>query len=381
MERIDFDQLTSVAINLTRELVLLPSESSGAVASVSRHPEQEVAARLVAFCKWHGLDAQLWPALEERSNVLVRIPRKGAPRVLLAAHMDTVSGKGMKEPFSGELREGKIWGRGACDDKGPLACAVATVAVLAAARREFFCDLTLAATVDEECTLAGAAALARETGDDFDLIIAFEPTGQRIVRAHKGDYRVRITTAGKAVHSSMPEQGINAITKMFELLAGLEELAEEFRQQPETDLGKPTLAVTTISGGSSGNIIPDRCEATVDIRLLPEMDIAQVAGRVERIVGDRGTVEVLFAGRGIRTAMENSAIRRLQECIRQHGGDPSPIIATYATDCSQLQDRGDCIVWGPGDVRYAHHVDEHIEISEIDSCCRILAAFLLAAAE
>lgn len=376
MDHVDVSLLLERAVGLTQELIRLPSESSVAIASDGACPEREVAAHLVAFCRQYGLDASLQEALPGRENVLVRVPRDDAPKVLLAAHMDTVSAKGMTEPFSGICRDGRIWGRGACDDKGPLACVFATVTALSAAGETLFCDLTLAATVDEECSLAGAAALAEEDGGAYDLIIAFEPTGGRIVHAHKGDYRIRLTTRGRAVHSSVPEEGENAIDKMMAVLSDIEKMTEEFQHVPATDLGRPTVAVTTISGGSSGNIIPEYCEATVDIRLLPEMDAEKIALDVAVLVGDRASIQVLFSGPGIRTDVDVATIRRLQETIVRHGGDPLPVIAAYATDCSRLQKRGPCIVWGPGDIGLAHHVKESISLGELRNGCQVLADFL-----
>ncbi len=126
------------------------------------------------------------------------------------AHSDTVSAEGMSKGFSGEIKENAIWGRGACDDKGPLAVALSTLAGLQQQNIKLAYDVTFAATVDEECTMAGAAALANTFGP-WDLCIGLEPTELRLINAHKGVHRCKISTRGRAVHSSAPEQGQNAI--------------------------------------------------------------------------------------------------------------------------------------------------------------------------
>ncbi len=366
------DRIAGVAVDLARELVRIPSESSEPVASDPRAPEARVAACLAAFCQEHGLECSWQEALPGRRNLVARRPRAGAPLVVLAAHMDTVSAAGMDDPFAGEVRDGRLWGRGACDDKGPLALAAAVVACLPAPAF----DLTLLATVDEECSLAGAAAAAAGL-PPFDLCIALEPTGCRVVLAHKGVLRLAVTTRGRAAHSSEPEKGENAISRMVPVIAALDTLHRELRAGPaDPDLGAASLAVTTVRGGGSVNVVPDRCTATVDIRLLPGMGAFAMLERVQRCVGEGATVEVLFSGEGMRTPAGCGLVRRLLQAVRDCGGDGRPAGAAFATDCSRLASRGPCVVWGPGSIRQAHQQEEWIALEEIGRAAGMLAAFL-----
>jgi acetylornithine deacetylase len=361
---------------MTRDLIKIPSESSEPVATPASGPENSVVEYLSAVCRVAGVEYQTMTALPGRANLVVRLPNPGAPRLLIVAHMDTVSGRGMRDPFSGELRDGVIFGRGACDDKGPLAAGLSAVLDL---HRELGVapayDITFAGTVDEECSMSGATQLAAAL-DDWDLCIALEPTNLQIIRAHKGVYRCRVTTRGKAAHSSHPDQGVNAITAMLPILADLERLGAELRRRTDPDLGRASLAITKIQGGASANTIPDCCEVVVDLRLLPKMEIEAMSRLLKKWVGERGEVEAIHCCDGIETSMDNPLIESLMASITAGGGDPGPITASFATDCSRLHHKGPAIVWGPGDIHQAHQAIEYITVAQLEQAYRILKDFL-----
>ena len=363
-------------ITMTRELVKIPSESSEPVATAATGQEVGIVEYLSQICRTAGVEYYTMEALPGRANLVVRLPNPGAPRLLIVGHMDTVSGGGMAEPFSGELRDGVIFGRGACDDKGPLAVGLAAVLNL---HQELGVapayDITFAGSIDEECTLSGAQKLAEEL-DGWDLCIALEPTDLKIIRAHKGVYRCRVITRGKAAHSSHPDRGLNAITAMMPIINDLERLGADLKAKSDPDLGRASLAITKIQGGVSLNTIPDYCEVGIDIRLLPDMVIEEVSDLVKRCVADRGEVDEIYSGDGIDTSMDNPLIGSLMASIKGAGSDPGPITASFATDCSRLQHRGPCIVWGPGDIHQAHQSTEYIAVAQLEQAYHILKDFL-----
>ncbi|MBU0483572.1 MAG: M20 family metallopeptidase [Proteobacteria bacterium] len=362
-------------ITFTRELIRVPSESSDPVSTDTQAPERGVVRLLQEVCDAYGVSWWTTEALPGRHNFMVRFPYPGTPRVLIIAHMDTVSSRGMTGPFAAEVRDGKIWGRGSCDDKGPLAAALITLLELYRQNRELVYDVTFVATVDEECTMSGAVKLAEDI-DDWDLCIALEPTTLKIIRAHKGVYRFLLRTKGVAAHSSAPAKGENAVEAMLPILADIGKFGREISARHNQDLGHASLAITKINGGSSLNTIPDRCEAAVDIRLLPEMTPDEMARQVRACVAGRAEVVEVYRGNGIDTKVDHPLIRKLRHHINLAGGDPQPITAAFATDCSKLAHKGPCIVWGPGDIRQAHQVDEHIELSQLEAATHILARFL-----
>lgn len=363
-------------ITMTRELVKIPSESSEPVATAATGPEVGIVEYLSQICRAAGVEYYTLEALPGRANLVVRLPNPGAPRLLIVGHMDTVSGGGMQDPFSGELRDGVIFGRGACDDKGPLAVGLAAVLDLhlelgvAPAY-----DITLAGSIDEECTMSGAKKLAEEL-DDWDLCIALEPTNLKIIQAHKGVYRCRVITRGKAAHSSHPDKGINAITAMMPIINDLEQLGTDLKAKSDPNLGRASLAVTKIQGGVSLNTIPDYCEARIDIRLLPDMQKEEVTDLIKKCVADRGEIDEVDCYDGIDTSMDNPLIESLMASIKAGGSDPGPITASFATDCSRLQHKGPCIVWGPGDIHQAHQSTEYIAVAQLEQAYHILKNFL-----
>jgi len=368
-------EIVKNAIALTTALVKIASESSDPMGSYRFGPEFGVAEYLQKLCTDRGIYWRLQEALLDRFNFIAFFPQENAPKLLIVAHMDTVSAKGMEEPFSANITDGKLYGRGACDDKGPLATALATLMGLRD-KGVMRYDVTFVGTVDEECSMAGAAQFAKECGD-YDLCIAIEPTGLRLINAHKGVYRGQVICKGKATHSSTPKLGDNAIIKMHEVITDLLQYGEELEAHNDPLLGDASMAITKISGGSVINIIPDSCEISFDIRLLPEHEPKEIQAVLKKIIGDRGKLRKIFATNAIHPGPVNNHIKQFTEAIRSGGEDPRPTTAAYATDCSKLIKKGPCIVWGPGHIEQAHKSIEYIEISQIEKGCRILADFLM----
>jgi acetylornithine deacetylase len=322
------------------------------------------------------VEAAAEPVREERANVVARLPAPGRPRVLLAGHMDTVSARGVAEPFSGALREGRLYGRGACDDKGPLAAAAAAVLRAARAGRPPAFDVTFAATVDEENTFAGAAHLAGRLAP-VDRVVVLEPTGMRLVDAHKGVLRFAATTRGVACHASTPMAGQNAIYDMLPLIQNLNAVADRLASEEDGRLGRSTLVVTRIHGGSAVNIIPEACTIEADVRLLPEMDPGALAEELAALFRGRADFAPGLAAPGMRSPPGGPAWEALRTELEARGLETAPVGAAYCTDASQLRALGPCLVWGPGETAQAHVAEEWIETAALETAADILTAFLL----
>ncbi len=362
-------------ITMTQNLIRMPSESSSPIKTNPESPEHEVCSSLATICHTAGIAYKLQEALPNRHNIIMRFPSPGCPKLLFIAHMDTVSANKVASPFAAEIRDDKIFGRGACDDKGPLAAAFCALLDLHNEKDSLAYDVTLVGTVDEECSMSGAKRLAEDIGV-FDLCIGLEPTDLKIVKAHKGVYRCRISTKGKAAHSSAPEKGKNAIISMYDIMTDLQILEFRLRRHPDKELGRSSLAITKIHGGSAVNIIPDYCEISVDIRLLPNQSPEEMAQKVRDIVAARGKVCDIFQARGINTATEDAHIQRLLQVLQDNGHDHPPTTAAYATDCAQLSHLGPCIVWGPGSITQAHQTEEFIDMTVLENAKTILKKFL-----
>lgn len=366
----------NLTITILQDLIRIPSESSGQTKTDAASPEKALVDHLATLCSSAGIANETHEVSPGRPNFIAHFPNPGATKLLIVAHLDTVSATGMQEPFTAQIREGKIWGRGACDDKGPLATALSTLLQLHSQHKSLHYEVIFAATVDEECSLAGAAALKQQIGG-WDLCLCLEPTSLKIVKGHKGVYRCRITNHGKAVHSSAPELGQNAILGMMEIINDLKLFGFRLGRHKNPELGRATLAVTKIHGGDSINTIPDRCEISVDIRLLPEHHPPMIESTLQHTIGRRGTVETLFTARGMQTDMTNPLVIEFQQALEKAACPTQAVTAGYATDCSELQDSGPCIIWGPGHISQAHQLDEHIEIEQIKLATQVLTEFLL----
>lgn len=365
---------TPAVCRLTQDLVRIPSESSTPVGSDPAAPERAVAERLLGFLRGAGLSGDLAEVQPGRWNLQARLPRPGAPRLLICGHLDTVSAAGMAEPFAGALGEGCVLGRGACDDKGPLAAAATALAALLADGRAPAWDITLLGTCDEEAGMAGARAWAA-AGADQDLIVGLEPTGLAPVVAHKGAYRCALHAAGRACHSAQPERGVNAITGMLDALAAVEALADELAAMQDPALGRPTMTITGIQGGAAINQVPESCRAQFDIRLIPDSDPAWVAARLRSLLGDRVRIEEIFSAPALRPAAHGAG-ERLARALARHGLPTAGTTAPWCSDASFLQARGPCLVWGPGSIAYAHTRDERIALEDLDRAVDVLRDFL-----
>jgi len=362
----------SGAVELAAELIRTPSVNPDGGDPGTEHTGEARCAELVAgFLEDCGAEVSLREVLPGRPNAVGFFPNKtpGAPRILFAPHLDTVSVAGMTiAPFSGEIREGRLWGRGASDTKGPAA------AMLWALReaKGFLADLPyeiwFAGLVGEEAGQHGAKALAAQ--ERFDFVLAGEPTSLETVHAHKGSCWLKLETRGRAVHASRPADGENAIYKMCSAIdCLLREVLPELEKTCDPVLGSPTLSVGTIHGGSKVNIVPDTCEAHVDIRTVPgsrpEFAIDLLRARVPGISIESKKSEPLF------TDPAHPLIRKLA------GLGAPPATAPWFCDAAVFAAHGvPSVAIGPGSIAQAHTADESIALADLEAGAAFFLRFL-----
>ena len=259
---------------LLQALVRIPSVNPDGDPGLAVTGEVACAEFVREFLVRAGAAAELEPVLPGRPNVVGVFPtdRPGKKRIVFAPHTDTVSIVGMTiDPFSGEERDGKIWGRGSSDTKGPMAAMLWALWEMRDRIRSLPYEIWFAGLMGEEAGQHGAKAFAESHHADFGLI--GEPTELGIVHTHKGSTWLNLTTRGQAVHASAPERGVNAIYKMVDVIRVLrEQVFPRFATLNDPVLGQPTGSVGVIRGGSKTNIVPDRCEMAVDIRTIPGQD-------------------------------------------------------------------------------------------------------------
>jgi len=363
--------MNSPLVDLLTALIQIPSVNPDGVAGTESVGEKACADFLLNFLTNLGAEAELREVLPGRPNVVARFPsnRPGKPRLLFAPHTDTVSVVGMTiDPFSGEVREGKVWGRGASDTKGPMAAILDALRACRGILPELSHEIWFAGLMGEEAGQHGSQALAAE--EHFDFVIAGEPTNLQTVHTHKGAANLTLRTTGRAAHSSTPQEGENAIEKMLDVLAAFRARAsEDFSRSSDPVLGPPTFSIGIIQGGSKINIVPDGCEAQINIRTIPGQDVQPLLdGLIQDFPGleiDRVLASPLW------TDPAHPLIRTLESC------GASPIGAPWFCDGALFSAAGmAAVALGPGSLAQAHTADEWISVEDLENGTTFFQDFL-----
>jgi acetylornithine deacetylase ArgE len=367
---------------LLTDLVRIPSVNPmGRALSGPEIYEERVTSYLEDFFRSLDVPYERQSVAPQRANIVARCQMPGGRRTLVfEAHQDTVPPDNMTvAPFAAQIEGDRLYGRGACDIKGGLAAMLAAFARVARERPAGACNLIMACSVDEEYTFLGVQRLVRDL--KADAAIVAEPTQLEIVNAHKGVVRWFMNTAGRSCHSSSPEQGVNAIYRMGRLLVGIEKYAERLRQERRHErLGPATLSVGRIEGGTSANVVPDRCRIEVDRRVLPGEDPQAAPDDLMAFL--RGQEKIDFPFECERPWMSKAPLSDrgseqvaswLAGAIDQVRGSHRLSAVPYGTDASTIAAAGvPAVVFGPGNIAQAHTCDEWVPLSEVAQAAEIL---------
>jgi len=369
------------------------------------YAEQSLCEGLEAIARSWGLSTRRL-AVEGRSDQLLiqvdgaggeanrSIQASSAPRrdepggLLFESHLDTVAVDGMTiDPFAGEVRDGRLYGRGACDTKGTGA------AMLWALRRyaqrpalERPRPVALLFTIDEESGMSGVRALLRNDLDKLPFqprgVVVGEATRLRPVVAHHGVLRWRVSTTGVAAHSADPSKGRSAITAMRPVLEEIED-----RYIPSLDASHPRTgvaraSVNLIRGGSLINIIPESCSIEIDRRVAPgeTLDEAEQSFR-KRLAAFELTIERTAHAPPLaddaNRAWADAVVRTLDRIRNADEPAPTPCGVAYATHAGDLAEAGlPVVVLGPGDIAQAHTHDEFIALDAFERGVEIYHALM-----
>jgi acetylornithine deacetylase len=311
----------------------------------------------------------------EKTNLLIRFGPEAngdGEGLILSGHMDAVPALEPawdSDPFVLAERDDRYYGRGAADMKGFLAVAL-NAAIASTPRRPLY----LLYTYDEEVGTLGARQFALDWDPARPLpkhCIIGEPTSLRPARAHKGHLKLRIAVTGKSAHSGYPHLGDNAIEKARPVLDGLSALRRELEaERAHEDLFRDApyvpLNIATIHGGTAVNIVPDRCELEVGIRLLPGMDSDAMIDRVRHAIG-HATCDVI----GNSPPMLLDATSAIYQAVKPYAAS-GPESVSFASDAGWLQTMGiHCLLFGPGAIEVAHKANEFTPKEELHRAGRI----------
>ena len=358
------------AAEIASKLVGIPSENPGRhEAEPGARYEADVADFVAEYLAERELQVTRQPVFPGRENVIGTIPGRGSATLLLDAHMDTVPAENMEiEPFSGEVRDGRIWGRGACDTKGALAAMIHAVGRLTEDEEGPMPTVVFVASVDEESQFRGMSRFV-EDFDGADGAIVGEPTSLGLVTATKGAARWQMRTRGVAAHTCHPEKGVNAIYKMADVIVAFRDrLIPALDERPHAMVGPPKISVSIIAGGRRKNIVPDECTIDVDRRIVPGEDAEEVLAEVERLLdelraGDPELDVEMLPPRtclaGTEASESDAIVQTARRASRAVLGRDELLGVAYTTHASVLAPRGvPCVVFGPGYADQAHFVRE-----------------------
>lgn len=367
-------------VELLRALVAIPSVNPSGDPGTGETGEARCAAEIAERLRDCGaIDITLDEVLPGRPNVVGRFPsdRPGKPRLLLCPHTDTVSVTGMTiDPFAGERRDGRIYGRGACDTKGTVAALIWALWEIRDELPRLGREVWFAGLMGEEAGNEGAAALAA-TARPGDFALIGEPTNCDIVHTHKGVTWLQLTTPGRAAHSAAPERGENAIYKMADVIRCVrDELAAEFRAISDDTLGSPTVNIGVVRGGAKINIVPETCVAELDLRTVPAQAnsrfVETVAARLQRACPDL-EVRHIRSHQPLFTSPDHPCVRALEAAGGRCVGAP------WFCDGSVLSGGGiPAVAAGPGSIAQAHTADEWLAEEDLYAGVEFYKRFLRA---
>jgi len=355
-------------VELLQDLVAIPSVNPHGNPGTEFTGEQAMGEYVANFLRTLGAEAELHHVEIARPNVMASFtPDKPRAHLAFAPHLDTVSVAGMTiSPFDPAIHDGKLFGRGSSDTKGPMAAALWALHDWAHSptRASSRIRWSFLALMGEEAGNDGAHALA-DKGFSSDLTLVLEPTQLGVVTAHKGVLWFEIDTTGVACHGATPGKGRSAIYAMRRVLEVIEaKIIPGLSKHAHAKLGSPTLNVGTISGGSKINIVPDACRIEIDCRVVPGIDAETFRCQIEselRAVTPDVTVRLQRYSPPLDTDESLPWVKRLGAQAR--GFTTAP----WYSDAAVLG-RPHCpaICIGPGSIAQAHTKDEFILLRDLE---------------
>ncbi len=356
----------SRVLSLLKELISANSENPPGY-------EADVAKILRGHMEAYGISC-VSVGSSKRPNLIFSSHDGEKGDLVIHGHMDTVPiGKlenWSHDPFNSEIVDGRLYGRGACDMKGPVSALAETLILYTEARHNK--SLVMLTTSDEESGCSGAEEVAASgllKGIKYG--VCAEPTNLEILIGEKGMFWSKVISTGKSAHGSRPEEGVNAIEACMDAIKIL--TSEPYPYTKDEFLGKPTMNIGVIQGGIKINVVPDTCDALLDMRIVkdqyPDSLLKAMNTRLESAgLSDRVHVEYVHGKPAVMTPTDAEIVEIAKSAVAKiTGTEPSLDTATYGTDCSVLQPKVGIlhVICGPGSIKQAHQPDEYIRLDEL----------------
>ena len=369
------------AIALLSDLIGFPTITGGPNLDLIDHAQRHLEAVDAVVDLTHDGEGH-------KANLLARIGPAVDGGVVLSGHTDVVPAdpdQWTSPPFVASLRGSAIYGRGAADTKGFIACLLAMAPRFAGAG--ITRPVHLALTFDEEVSGVGAPLLIEQlmSGPRPSVAIVGEPTQMAIVEANKGSYEFRTTFTGVEGHASTPDLGVNAVDLAARFVTGLRALGGELRARtpPDSPFQPPesTLSVGRIEGGTARNVIPGSCTVDWELRPVVRADAEHATARVRELeAGLREEMRAASPEADVSTEIvgEVEGLERVEDspavelASRLLDGPPRRAVS-FGSEAGFYQRAGiPTVVCGPGSIDVAHRPDEHLPLTQLDACLAML---------
>ncbi|MFJ5162254.1 M20 family metallopeptidase [Pantoea sp. NPDC088449] len=354
--------------------------------------EREAAECVAGWLRAVGFDLSFSEYAPGRTNVIALLKNGAGPCFAFNTHLDTVpaGSSWSSDAFTLTERDGKLYGRGACDAKGPLVAMVEALRLLAANRQHWSGTLMGVFTADEEVASEGAKFYVKDAPPAIDFAVIGEPTSNATFSAHKGSLRPRVKVKGVTAHSGTPELGVNAIYQSAKLLGLIEEAhQQQVRCRCHAMVGNASLTVTRIHGGHADNVVPDSCELLLDRRMVPGESEEAVKAELQKLLEHANVSAGIEAeivawqattGGATETDSNEAIVQHSLAACRRHG-QPEAGPFGFQGGCDlvhfcALGAKG--VVIGPGSLAVAHKPDEFVPVEEFIAAASIYLDVALA---
>lgn len=340
--------------------------------------------------KKHKIKYKIFSKSKNRANIVATVG-KGKKELLFTAHSDTVPAQQnlwKTDPFKLSEKNGRFYGRGVDDDKGPMSSAIFSFLLLKKFEKDLNCKISLAITADEEHGAKNGMQYLLDNNlikPNYAVVLDTGHALKAISIGEKGILRLKITSLGKSAHASRPFEGINAIANASYLICELQNL--KFKYANQKLFSKPTFNIGTIKGGSATNVVPDSCEFTVDVRYLPGQKSKEIIKSIKKLIlkvqekskKSKFKITVLMDDVPFLSSRENAFSEILLKSAKKITGKKIKFIAlSGGTDTRRLAHAGIASIgFGAGN-NQAHKNNESIEVTQLVSLSKII---LLAALE
>ncbi|MEU7899179.1 M20 family metallopeptidase [Nonomuraea sp. NPDC049152] len=372
-------------VEFTQELVRIPSTNDPARGRNELPAAELVAAKMRSW----GWEPVVEEAAPGRPNVVAVVEGGGGdgPTLMFEGHTDVVTEGDLAEwtvdPFGGEIRDGRLWGRGSADMKSGLAAVLYATRALQLAG-PFPGRIKVCALADEEGLMIGAHHfVGSELASDVDAAIVAEPEAGEICAVAKGALRLRVDFTGKMAHGAMPQHGRNPVQAVGALLVALRSYQDALQaaHPAHEHLGEVYVTPTVVQAGSQEqvNVIPAVASVFIDVRTVPGLEHKEVADRVEKLAafdGIESKVVILVDRPPVDVPVTHPVVTSLAAAHTAvtgeepvYGGVPGSTDGTVLTHWGGIPS----VVYGPGGKWIAHQADEYVEVEEIVRCTRVFA--------